>query len=153
MKRLYPLPLSLPFLFPCYFSSADVKKTKTPQVYFSASSATVNANGTATVTVTLSQASDNVVEVGFQSIGTSKIDFGTTATSFMHDDSDKMQAQIDASGGISIQWGATSNNAGGHRRCYFRFVQKADNYAHAASNFEIKMVSAQNATIRQGSDT
>lgn len=141
----------LSLILPLLFIVSGCKKTKLPQVYFSSSSATVPANGTATVTISLSEPSNNVIGVGFQSIGTSKIDFGTVAGSFMHDDSDKMMASIDANGFVDSTGHILITP--GAKGVVVTFSQKSDAFPHAAANFEIKMTSAQNATIRQGSDT
>lgn len=132
------------------FASA-CKKEKNPEIYFTASSSTVDKGGSSTVSIELSEPTNNTVELDLQSTGIDPITFGTYNDVFIRDDSDKMEAKIDPNAFIDTT--GHIRIAPGTKSLLITFKTKSDDFPHAPASYTMKMVSAKNASIRSGSDS
>lgn len=133
------------------FSFSSCKKEETGEIYFTTTSGSISRGGTTSFTIELSKEVEGNVELELQSVGTDPITFGSHSMVFMRDDSQKIEAIISPSAIIDTPG-----------KIVFTILAKTttvvitglfDNFPHAAGNYAIKMTSAKNATIRQGSDT
>lgn len=138
-------------LFSVLLSVSGCKKEKTPEVYFTSSSATGTVGGsTYVLTMEFSETTTSNVELDFQSVGRSFASFGSYNQRFALDDSEKCNvtidnaAFIDSAGHIKIGYGV--------KKVTFTFTAQYDNFPHTAAEYIVKISNAKNAVIRQGSD-
>lgn len=131
--------------------SSCKKEATTPEVYFSAPSASTSRGGQpVVVNIELSEASDEIVELFVESIGDDHFTLGSINQKYVHDDSSKcealidVQAVIDSPGHIKLSRGVKSVS--------ISFTPLFDHFPHAAANFKIRIASAINANVRQGSN-
>jgi len=149
MKKLLLAPLVLLLLSLLFIGGC--KKTKTIDVSFSSSSATVNRGEPSTVVyIDLSATSDDVVELDLKSVGSTPIKFGSYDQVFLHDDSQKCEVTVDAHAFIDTTGHLKITPGAKHIAVTFKALY--DNFPHAPASYKVQITGAKNANVKSGSD-